>query len=151
MPALTKLNGYIDIYNNDYMTTIPNFTSLTHVGQNINIYNHDSLTNFPQFPVLEYCANLYCVNNTSLTTLSGDFMPSLLWLDGEVNFRGCQLDQASIDKILVKLASLDGTNGTSSYQYRNIYLDQGSNQSPSETGLAAKSTLEGRGCNVYVN
>jgi hypothetical protein len=150
-PSLATVGAALDIHGNDDMVTIPAFTSLTRVAQNINIYSNNSLTALPAFPALTYCANLYCENNPMMTTVGDSFMPSLRFIDGEVNFRGCQLDQASIDRILVRLASLDGTGQTQSYEYRNIYLDQPENAIPSEAGLAAKSTLEGRGCNVYVN
>jgi hypothetical protein len=150
-PALTTLTGQLNIHNNDYMDSIPDFPLLTRIAQDIYIYSNAQLTAFPAFPALTYFANLYCADNPSMTTVGANFMPNLLWMDGEPNFRGCSLDQTSVDAILVKLASLDGTNGTTAYQYRNVYLDQGSNAIPSEAGLAAKATLESRNCNVYVN
>ena len=151
MPALTRMNNSMFIYSNQYMTTIPDFTSLHRIGGDIRIYYNPDLTAFPQFPTLSYCANIYCENNPVMTTVGTSFLPTVLWVDGEVNFRNCALDEASIDKILVRLASLDGTNGTTTYQYRNIYLDGGSNAIPSSTGQDAITTLQGRGCNVYVN
>lgn len=55
------------------------------------------------------------------------------------------LSQASVDHILVKLASLDGTNGTCFYGNRTVTVR---GAAPSATGLAAKATLIARGCTV---
>jgi len=84
-------------------------------------------------------------------TTVGTFLPSIKQINGDISFENCALNQASVDAILVKLASLDGSNGTTSYDYKSIVLHNGTNAIPSATGLAAKTTLEGRGCNVYVN
>jgi hypothetical protein len=55
------------------------------------------------------------------------------------------LNQTSVDHILVKLASLDGTNGTCFYGNRTVTVR---GAAPSATGLAAKATLISRGCSV---
>lgn len=55
------------------------------------------------------------------------------------------LSQASVDHILVKLASLDGTNGTCFYGNRTVTVR---GAAPSATGNAAKATLIARGCTV---
>ena len=49
-PALTFVRGYIEIYNNSNMTSIPAFTSLTGINYELRLYNNDSLTAFPSFP-----------------------------------------------------------------------------------------------------
>ena len=151
-PALTFVNGYIEIYGNSNMTSIPEFTSLTGINYLLRLYGNDSLTAFPSFPALEniYYAGIEAYDCPNMTTV-GTFLPSIKQINGDVNFNNCALDQASVDAILVKLASLDGTNGTTSYDYKSIVLYNGTNAIPSETGLAAKTTLENRGCAVYVN
>lgn len=153
LPALTRVtNGTLYYYNNTGMESIPAFTALARIDGSMQIHDNVDLTAFPSFPALTYVAGMYNYNNTSMTTLAGaSFLPNILTVDGDANFRNCALDQTSVDAILVKLASLDGTNGTSNFQYRNVYVDQGTNAIPSETGLAAKATLEARNCNVYVN
>lgn len=55
------------------------------------------------------------------------------------------LSQASVDHILVKLASLDGTNGTCFYGNRVVTVR---GAAPSATGNDAKATLIARGCTV---
>ena len=55
------------------------------------------------------------------------------------------LSQASVDHILVKLAALDGTNGTARYQNKTVTVR---GAAPSATGLTAKATLIARGCTV---
>ena len=151
-PALTHIQyGYLQYYRNYGMQHIPEFTALTRIDYSMNIWENTELTSFPSFPVLEYVAGIYVYNNYAMTTHDGDFLPSILNIDGDVNFENCALASEAIDNILVRLASLDGTGDTSTFQNRNIYLHNGTNGVPSQTGLDAKTTLEGRGCNVYVN
>lgn len=83
---------------------------------------------------------------TTVTLGSG-----LLVVNGNVNFSGCALNQASVDNVLVRLAALDGTNGTVAYSSRTVSLNGGTNATPSATGLAAKAILVGRGCTVTNN
>ena len=59
------------------------------------------------------------------------------------------LSEASVDGLLVRLAALDGTNGTTSYDDKVVDLG-GFCVAPSATGLAAKVVLEARGCTVTV-
>lgn len=58
----------------------------------------------------------------------------------------------SIDGILVSLAALDGTNGTSAYNGKTITITNQGN-APTATGLAAKAVLEavGRNCTVTLS
>lgn len=86
----------------------------------------------------------------NLTTVS---FPNLLSLGtyGTFNASGVALTQASIDSILVKLASLNGTGGTTTFSGRLVQLSGGTNSTPSATGLAAKATLVARGCTVTNN
>jgi hypothetical protein len=74
----------------------------------------------------------------------------LKYVFGNVDAASGALNQASVDNILVRLAALDGTNGTTSYNNKTITM-AGSNAAPSATGLAAKSTLIARGCTVTTN
>jgi|688.fasta_scaffold01183_28 hypothetical protein len=68
-----------------------------------------------------------------------------------IGFQNCALNQASVDRILTVLASLDGTNGTTISSNGSLYLQGGSNASPSSTGSAAISVLQGRGWTVNTN
>jgi hypothetical protein len=62
----------------------------------------------------------------------------------------CALNQTSVDNILVQLAKLDGTNGTTLLSNRTITIT-GTSSAPSATGNAAKATLVARGCTVTTN
>lgn len=75
---------------------------------------------------------------------------SLLSLNGAVTLSSCALDQASVDGVLVRLAALDGTGGTVSYDNQAVTIT-GTSSAPSVAGLAAKVILEGRGNTVTVN
>lgn len=60
------------------------------------------------------------------------------------------LNQASVDNVLVRLAALDGTNGTTAYSSKTVTIN-GLSSAPSATGLTAKDVLVARGCTVTVN
>jgi hypothetical protein len=152
IPAIVSVPGYVQYYNNGNMTSIPEFTNLATVGYWVQFYNNSSLTDFPSMPALVETTNggIEAYNCTSMTTV-GTFLPVVKKIGGDVNFENCALDEASVDAILAKLVSLDGTNGTTLYEYRNVYLHNGTNAIPSAQGLADVATLQGRGCNVYVN
>lgn len=60
------------------------------------------------------------------------------------------LNEASVDNILIRLAALDGTNGTTAFSNRIVDLG-GNNSAPSAAGLTAKATLVARGCTVTTN
>jgi hypothetical protein len=151
-PALITVPGYLQYYGNDNMTSIPEFTNLTTVGYWIQFYGNSSLPAFPSLPALENIFNggIEAYDCTSMTTV-GTFLPVIKSIGGDVNFQNCALDESSIDAVLAKLVSLDGTNGTTLYQNRNVYLHYGTNAIPSAQGLTDVATLQGRGCNVYVN
>jgi hypothetical protein len=67
-----------------------------------------------------------------------------------VRITSAALNQASVDSILVALAALDGTNGTTIFSNRIVTIT-GTSATPSATGLSAKATLVARGCTVTNN
>lgn len=69
---------------------------------------------------------------------------------GNFILTSCSLNQTSVDNLLVELAKLDGTNGTTLLSNRTITIT-GTSSAPSATGIAAKSTLISRGCTVTTN
>jgi hypothetical protein len=102
-----------------------------------------------------YSSGSTCINFTSgtanLTTFSfGSGLKQVGGTLGNVVFTSCALNQASVDNILVRLAALDGTNGTTAFLSRTVTIT-GTSSTPSATGLAAKATLQGRGCTVTTN
>lgn len=76
---------------------------------------------------------------------------SIIEIDGNFTATTCALTQVSVDNILVKLAALNGTGGTVSYNNKTVNLSGGTNATPSATGLAAKAVLQARGCTVTHN
>jgi hypothetical protein len=64
---------------------------------------------------------------------------------------GMALNQTSVDGILVSLAALNGTGGTTAYSSHTVNLSGGTSSTPSSIGLTAKTTLVARGCTVTTN
>lgn len=68
---------------------------------------------------------------------------------GDLYLDGQNLSQVSVDYILHVYASLDGTNGTTSFGAgRTLDLSGGTNSAPSAAGLTDKATIVGRGATV---
>lgn len=86
--------------------------------------------------------------NAALATLD---LSALLACTGTAGFFGNAFTEATVDALLVKFASLDGTNGTTVFENSALNLSGGTNAIPSATGLAAKAVLEARGNTVTVN
>jgi hypothetical protein len=149
------------------------FPVLTTVGRDFFPYNNAALASI-DLPVLTTVgrdffpytnAALASIDLPVLTTVGRDFSPSnnaalasidlpvgvLKAIARNVNVSGCALTEAAVDAILVRIASLDGTNGTTTFDNKTVDLSGGTSAPPSVTGLAAKATLEGRGNTVTVN
>jgi len=131
-PLLTKLLS-INGTNNVNMSTI-------YLPALVDIYNYMNL------------GSMVSLTNVTLGTLG----VTKKWGNTSGNtpnvyFQNASLTQASVDNILIVMASLDGTNGTTLNGNGQIQLNGGNNASPSSAGLAAKSTLIGRGFSVSTN
>ena len=94
--------------------------------------------------------NIASTSAANLTTVSFPNLKSLGNI-GSVTCTGAKLNQTTVDHILVKIAAMDGTGGTTTFSSRFISLNGGTNATPSATGLAAKATLVARGCTVINN
>ncbi len=93
--------------------------------------------------------NPFTITAPNLTTFSMN--SGLHKIGGNFILTGAALNQASVDGILVSLAALDGTGGTTAYSSHTVNLSGGTSSTPSATGLTAKTTLQGRGCTVTTN
>ena len=82
---------------------------------------------------------LYILLCKSLSLIIADTQP-IFYLD--VN--NCALTETAVDDILVILSNNGVSNG-------EVTLDGGTSATPSATGLAAKTVLEGNGWTVSVN
>ena len=100
-------------------------------------------------PALLTITSTFIIVAANMTTFS--FNSGLLRIGGNVTMTGMKLTQASVDGILVSLANLNGTGGTTAYSSLTVNLSGGTSSTPSATGLAAKATLVGRGCTVTTN
>lgn len=93
-------------------------------------------------------SQLLIQNNPQLTDIS---LNSIINIGSDINFGGNALSESCVDAILVKLASLDGSNGTTELVDISINLSGGTNSAPTQTGTDAITILEGRGCTVNTN
>jgi hypothetical protein len=150
LPELLQ-GGYVNTLSSGIQSIIlPKLKFL--VGLNLS-GTKSSLTSI-QLPVVEYCPQInFPSDSTSLSTFT---FGSSLKFYGSNNTIGNfitlsnSLDQASVDNILISLAALDGTNGTTEFSNRTVTIT-GFSATPSSTGLAAKSALVARGCTVTTN
>ena len=153
---------YDSLLNNFITPSLVNLGSLSVTAAGVNSVDFSSLAtvsadliaNFAVLGELDLPAivgiggaiTLTAPNMTDFSLGSG-----LLTIGGDVTMTGMSLDQPSVDGILVSLAALDGTGGTSVYSSHTIDLSGGSSATPSATGLTAKATLVARSCTVTTN
>lgn len=133
-PLLTKLTG-LGGTSSINMNTI-NLPAL------IEVYHYLSISNISALQTLTLGA--LGVTKKWGTTSAGGNPPNIY-------AQSCSLNQASVDNILIVLASMDGTNGTTLNGNGTVALNGGSNATPSAAGLAARSTLLSRGFTVSLN
>jgi len=157
LPALTTVGGNFLPAIMAALTSI-SLPALTTVGGSFGTGTMASLTSL-SVPVIERIGTnltsgsiiIISTNTAALTTFQ---LPSTLKQigngAGNVVITSAALNQASVDSILVRLAALDGTNGTTLFSNRTVTIT-GTSSAPSSTGLAAKSTLVSRGCTVTTN
>jgi hypothetical protein len=130
------LGGYFKPHNFAALTSMT-FPSIEVMGATV-------LTGFP---VVDFFTGTPLLNTFT-------FGPSLKQVGnsgwGNIRFTSCALLVASVDHILVRLAALDGTNGTTTFNGRTVTIT-GTSATPSSNGLAAKATLVSRGCTVTHN
>lgn len=100
-------------------------------------------------PALVGVGTTFAITAANMVTFS--MGATLKSIGGNFTMTGMKLDQASVDGILVSLAALDGTGGTTAYSGFTVNLSGGTSSAPSATGLAAAVTLTGRGCTVTTN
>lgn len=145
--ALVAIGGSVNIQSTIMETVDFSALALIGVGFNSTIPNLAAL----HFPALVFVGSDMASSNQTLMT-SFSIGATLKEFAGTMWLDGCALDEASVDGVLVSLATLDGTNGTTLYDVSlTVHLDGGTNSPPSATGLEAKAVLEGRGNTVLVN
>lgn len=132
---------YLSQGNGTYIT----FPTLT--GAAISMGSHSSLTTI-SFPALTsiFTTGMSAFSITTCSLLNTINIPVLTSLPDNSYFQFVSnaLSQSCVDDILVKFAATVAING-------NLQLNGGTNASPSATGLAAVTTLQGRGWTVTTN
>ena len=143
LPALTAVGGSFNPTSMGALTSL-SLPALTTVGGSFTPNNMAALTSL-SLPALTTVVSSFNITNMgALTSLS---LPALTTVGSSFNITSAALNQASVDGILVRLAALDGTAGTTAFSNRTVTIT-GTSSAPSAVGLAAKATLVSRGCTV---
>jgi Leucine-rich repeat (LRR) protein len=132
--ALTTLR----LDDSEFSGGIPSLTGLTSLSTvNFGRVNSPSIIDMSGVVNL---ADADFFQNTNLTSLIiADTQPI-----SYLGVRNCALTETAVDDILVTLSNNGVSNG-------EVTLDGGTSATPSATGLAAKTVLEGNGWTVSVN
>jgi hypothetical protein len=154
LPALTNVGGTFAPGTMAALTTL-SLPALTNVGGTFAPGTMAALTAI-SFGAIERIGTTITTGNVfSLVTATGAIttltIPNTLKQigngGGNVVLTSCALNQTSVDNLLIRLAALNGTNGTTAFSNRTVTIT-GTSSAPSATGLAAKATLVARGCTV---
>lgn len=136
--------GSIQLVTTNSTVTSVSFASLIYNYGGITIGNMANLTTV-SFPSLTICGSFNC-SAAKVTSIS---LPNIKRL-GSFTATNCALTQASVDGILAKLVSMDGTSMSTLFT-GPVSLNGGTNATPSAAGLASKAILVARGCTVSHN
>jgi hypothetical protein len=133
-PSLAIINGNFNPSNFAALTTLT-LGSIVRIGVSSQSGSIISIT--------QGCGNL-----TTFTL--GTTLKQIGNTSGNVIITSAVLSAASVNALLLVLASLDGTNGTTQFSNRVVTIT-GTSAPPSGDGITAKNTLIGRGCSVTTN
>lgn len=154
-PSLRKASFNVGYnYLPSFEIDFPLLTDLTNVinggsGCNLTNINLPNLVNMYYQITLSYFSILTNVilGSVGITKTWGGPTTGNPYID----FQYCALTQTSIDNLLMVMASIDGTNGTTAVYSGSMYLNGGMNSSPGPSGIIAISTLQGRGFYIATN
>lgn len=150
LPVLATVGGGFSPGNLPVLTTL-NLPALTTIlGSGLSPFGMPALiaVTLPAIVTINGNINFSDGAETALTTFTlGSTLKSVT---GNVLFPSSALDQASVDNILIRLAALDGTAGTTLYTGHAVTIT-GTSATPSAPGLAAKATLISRSNTVTTN
>lgn len=157
VPLLEYIGGSFSPNSHPALISL-NLPSLKYVGGTFNPGNMAALTSINML-VVEVIGSTVTTGNAivfqfGLGALTTFQLPSTLkqvgFGAGNVVITSAALNQASVDSILIRLAALDGTAGTTTFNNRVVTIT-GTSSTPSAAGLTAKATLVARGCTVTNN
>jgi hypothetical protein len=145
-PSLTK--GGFNLYTSIevFEIDLPLVTTLTSLQGSFSKVNLPNLVNITTNNIsVSSSLNLVEFNIGTLGILkslsNGPYMP----------LSNNALNEESVNNLLIVLASLDGTNGTTICSNGNLFLQGGTNAAPSGDGLIAKSILLARSWYIETN
>jgi hypothetical protein len=147
-PELLRMSGFSDAVSS--AMTSYSFPKLKLIESSFNISGTKSSLTSISFGALEVLTSTFTMPTTSTSLTSFSFANTLKLFNSNFVTTSNSLNQASVDNILIRLAALDGTNGTIAYSSRTVTITGGA-ATPSAAGLAAKAILVGRGCTVTNN
>lgn len=154
MPKLRKVSGQVGLYTCPLMTnySLPSLEiclGFTMQGSN------PALTTL-SFPKLKYCYGIIDIySNTSLANFTLPINGDLKAITQNITMTGNALTAASVENILVAVATLDGTNGTTAYTSGKIINLSGGTSSGTAAltpaAIVARDLLLSRGITVTLN
>jgi hypothetical protein len=134
LPALTRIDGVFNPSGMDALATI-RLPVISVIGAEVTEGNVISMTSGTAGVV---------------TFVLGETLKQIGNMVGNIVISSAALDLNSVNSLLIRLAALDGTNGTVSFDNRAVIIT-GTSVAPTATGLDAKAILIARGCTVTTN
>ena len=144
-PSLTTVNltgctalEQLRLDDSEFSGGIPNLSGLTSlVLVDFDQSNISGILDFSGLPVI---TDIDVFGNAGITSVIISSAQPITYFTAE----NCGLTETAVDDILVALDDNGEASGS-------VYLNGGTNAIPSATGLAAKTSLEGKGWSVLVN
>jgi len=127
------------LYSNNLTGSIPDWSTWTS-GNNIQLFSNNLTGSIPDWSTWT-SGNLILLYDNNLTDVMGTSIPATVI---DLRMHNNALTQVAVDRVLTSLDAAGGTGGL-------VKLEGGTNAVPSAAGLAAKTSLEGKGWTVTVN
>ena len=124
---------------NNLTGSIPDWSAWTS-GNDIRLYSNNLTGSIPDWSTWSSGSLIWLYDN-SLTDVLGTSIPATML---NLQLQNNALTQTAVDRVLTSLDAAGGTGGS-------VRLEGGTNAVPSAAGLAAKTSLEGKGWTVTVN
>ena len=151
-PNLSVVNGNFAPSTFSSLTAI-SLPSLTYITGNTTISSMAALTTLDLHSIIGIAAAVTMNSGLgNLTNVTIGTVGITKMLNGSINISGQKLTQSSVDGILAVIASLDGTNGTTSWgSGKTLTINGGTNSAPSSSGSTSMATIVARGGTVTHN
>lgn len=147
-PALVTVNGTFAPANMAALTTF-SFALLANIVGAFNPNSLTTLTSVTLPAIVTLGGGISIISGMgALTTFTlGSTLKSIT---GNVVISSCALNVTAVNALLVSLAALDGTGGTTAFSSRTVTIT-GTSATPTGVGVTAKATLVARSCTVTTN